>query len=47
MKAGSSHGKMLLVAALLILSILTLLPFYMTALLSQKTNGEILNRFAP
>lgn len=35
----------LVIGVLTLLVILTLLPFYMTILMSQKTNGEILNDF--
>jgi len=37
--------KILTVGLLLVLAVITLLPFYMTVMLSQKTNGEILNHF--
>lgn len=35
----------LVLAILIVLVVLTLLPFYVTIVMSQKTNGEILNRF--
>ncbi len=38
-------GQALVILALVVLAALTLLPFYMTLLISQKTNGEILNHF--
>ena len=44
----SHHSKtkqILVIAALVTLVALTLLPFYMTIMMSQKTNGEIINHF--
>jgi multiple sugar transport system permease protein len=39
-------GKQILIfIVLMVLLILTLLPFYMTILMSQKTSGEIVNNF--
>ena len=44
--AGEKREKRLVVGGLLtIMAGLTLLPFFMTLLMSQKTNGEILNHF--
>jgi ABC-type glycerol-3-phosphate transport system permease component len=37
--------QIVVIALLLILVALTLLPFYMTIMMSQKTNGEIINHF--
>jgi ABC-type glycerol-3-phosphate transport system permease component len=41
----SKIKQILIFSALMVLLILTLLPFYMTILMSQKTNGEIVNNF--
>jgi len=37
--------QIMLVVILLVLAVITLLPFYMTVLMSQKSNGEIINHF--
>ena len=43
---GEKRAKRLLVGVILtVLAGLTLLPFFVTLLMSQKTNGEILNHF--
>ena len=43
---GEKREKRLVVGVILtLLAGLTLLPFFMTLLMSQKTNGEILNHF--
>ncbi len=40
-----TFGQLMVIITLVILAVLTLLPFYMTLMISQKTNGEILNHF--
>ena len=38
-------NQIILVFVLAVLAIFTLLPFYVTILMSQKTNSEIINHF--
>jgi multiple sugar transport system permease protein len=42
---SSKVKQLLIVTVLMVLLILTLLPFYMTITMSQKTSGEIANKF--
>jgi multiple sugar transport system permease protein len=41
----SKFKQLLIITVLMVLLILTLLPFYMTIIMSQKTSGEVVNKF--
>jgi len=45
MRNRGPFAQALIIGILAVLAVLTLLPFYMTVMMSQKTNGEILNHF--